>query len=41
MPGRPMKGYGVLPPDVVGDDAELGRWVRRAIDHGRTLPAKG
>jgi TfoX/Sxy family transcriptional regulator of competence genes len=41
MPGRPMKGYGVLPPDVVADDAELERWLRRAIDYGRTLPAKG
>ncbi len=40
MPGRPMKGYAVLPPSIVGDDGELDRWVLRAIEHGRTLPPK-
>ena len=40
MPGRAMKGYAVLPAQVVADDAELERWVRRALDFGATLPPK-
>jgi TfoX/Sxy family transcriptional regulator of competence genes len=40
MPERPMRGYALLPPDVVADDAQLDSWVRRAIEFGRTLPAK-
>ncbi len=40
MAGRPMKGYAVLPPDVVAEDATLDGWLRRSIAFGRTLPAK-
>lgn len=40
MPGRTMRGYAVLPQDVVADDRRLDAWVRRAIDHGMTLPPK-
>jgi TfoX/Sxy family transcriptional regulator of competence genes len=40
MPGRTMRGYAVLPADVVADDRRLDAWVRRAIDHGMTLPPK-
>jgi TfoX/Sxy family transcriptional regulator of competence genes len=40
MAGRTMKGYGVLPPDVVADDAALDAWLERAIAFGKTLPAK-
>jgi hypothetical protein len=40
MPGKPMKGYAVLTPDVVADDAALDGWLRRAIAHVQTLPAK-
>ena len=40
MPGRTMKGYGVLPADVVADDDALDRWLERAIDLGQSLPAK-
>ena len=40
MPGKPMKGYATLPTDVVDDDGQLDDWIRRAIDHGKTLPAK-
>ena len=40
MPGRTMKGYGTLPPDVVADDAALDGWLERAIAFGKTLPAK-
>ena len=35
-----MKGYAVLPPDVVADDAALDGWLERAIEFGKTLPAK-
>ena len=40
MPGRPMTGYTVLPPDVVADDTRIRAWVERAIDYGATLPPK-
>lgn len=40
MPGRPMAGYAVLPPSIVGDDSAVGSWIERAIDFGRSLPAK-
>jgi hypothetical protein len=40
MPGRTMTGYGVLPEDVVADDAAIDDWVGRAVAHGKTLPAK-
>jgi len=40
MAGRPMKGYAVLPTDVVDDDAALDGWLERAIAFVRTLPAK-
>jgi TfoX N-terminal domain len=40
MPGRPMKGYAIVPPSIVSDDAALDRWLERAFAHGRSLPAK-
>ena len=40
MAGRAMKGYAVLPADLVADDGAIEAWVRRAIDHVRTLPPK-
>jgi TfoX/Sxy family transcriptional regulator of competence genes len=40
MPGKPMKGYAKLPVDVVEDDGKLDDWIKRAIAHGKTLPAK-
>jgi hypothetical protein len=40
MPGRPMTGFTLLPPAVVDDDTAVRSWVRRAIDHGATLPEK-
>jgi TfoX/Sxy family transcriptional regulator of competence genes len=40
MPGRTMKGYATLPPDVVADDAALDTWLARAIEFGKALPAK-
>ena len=41
MPGRPMKGFAVVPPSIVGDDPAIDDWVKRAIAHGRSMPAKG
>ncbi len=40
MPGRTMKGYAVLPPEVVADDRALDGWLARAVEFGKTLPAK-
>ena len=40
MPGRTMKGYATIPGDVVADDAALDGWLTRAIEFGKTLPAK-
>jgi TfoX/Sxy family transcriptional regulator of competence genes len=40
MPGRPMREYVALPPDVAADvDAARG-WLERAAAHVRTLPPK-
>ena len=40
MPGRPMREYVVLPPDVRSDPAAIAAWVERAIAYARTLPPK-
>jgi hypothetical protein len=40
MPGRTMKGYATLPPDVIADDAALDAWLDRAIAFAESLPAK-
>jgi len=40
MPGRPMRGYALLPADVVADDAALDGWVGRAVEHAGSLPPK-
>jgi hypothetical protein len=40
MPGRAMRGYLVVGPDVAGDDAAVRSWVERAADYVRTLPPK-
>ena len=40
MPGRTMKGYATLPPDVVADDPQLDAWLERAITFAGSLPAK-
>ncbi len=41
MPGRPMRGYATLPPAIIADDAELDRWLAKALSFAGTLPAKG
>ena len=40
MPGRPMREYLTLPPEVAGDVAAMRRWVERAATFVRTLPPK-
>ena len=40
MPGRTMRGYATLPPDVVADDAALDGWLEKAIAFAASLPAK-
>jgi TfoX/Sxy family transcriptional regulator of competence genes len=40
MAGRTMKGYATVPEAIVEDDAAIDGWIRRAIDHVATLPAK-
>lgn len=40
MGGRPMKNYVALPPEILEDEDAVAGWVKRAIEHGRTLPPK-
>ncbi len=40
MPGKPMKGYALVPESVLADDASLEGWVRRAVDYVGTLQPK-
>lgn len=40
MPGRPMKGFAVVPPSLIDDDAALEPWLKRAIAHAASLPPK-
>ena len=40
MPGRVMKEYVVLPPQIVADAGELARWIVRARDYASTLAPK-
>ena len=41
MPGRPMREYVALPPDVAADAGATRGWIERAAAHVRTLPPKG
>jgi TfoX/Sxy family transcriptional regulator of competence genes len=40
MPGRPLTGFLLVPDDVAADAGRLRRWVERAADFVRTMPAK-
>jgi TfoX/Sxy family transcriptional regulator of competence genes len=40
MPGRPMKGYVVLPPGVVADDTALRKWLEQSLSYTTSLPPK-
>ena len=38
--GKPMKGWIMVEPDGVADDAEVKKWVQRAVKFVAKLPAK-
>jgi TfoX/Sxy family transcriptional regulator of competence genes len=40
MPGRPMKEYVVVPPNVVSSDSSLERWLGKALGYVSSLPSK-
>jgi hypothetical protein len=40
MPGREMKGYAVMPPARVADDAAVDAWVREALAYTASMPPK-
>lgn len=40
MPGRAMKGWASLPPEVVADDSALDPWLERSFAFAGSLPAK-
>jgi TfoX/Sxy family transcriptional regulator of competence genes len=40
MPGRPMKGYVMIPGEALADDRVLDDWVRAALAFTATLPPK-
>ncbi len=40
MAGREIRGWLTVSGDALRTDEQLGTWVRRGVDHARTLPAK-
>ena len=38
--GRPMRGWVVADPEAIDLDADLHRWIERAVAFAQTLPAK-
>ena len=40
MPGRPMKGYAVMPASDVDDDTKLDAWLTEAFEDTASLPAR-
>jgi TfoX/Sxy family transcriptional regulator of competence genes len=40
MPGRPMREYIAVPPQVMADKKKLAAWVSRALDYGASLKPK-
>jgi TfoX/Sxy family transcriptional regulator of competence genes len=40
MPGRPMREYLALPPEVAADVVAMRHWFERAAAYVRTLPPK-
>jgi TfoX/Sxy family transcriptional regulator of competence genes len=41
MPGRVMKEYVAVPPEIVDDEEALRRWMTISLDYAASLPAKG
>jgi hypothetical protein len=40
MGGRAMRGWLRVPSEALGTRKEVASWVRRGVDHARTLPPK-
>jgi len=40
MPGRPMRGWVLLPPSIERDTLALSKWLQQAFEHAMTLPPK-
>lgn len=40
MPGRPMRGYIVVPPTMLEDDPALAGWIAKSFDYATSLPPK-
>ncbi len=40
MPGRPMRGWVVVPSAVLDSASELNAWMGKAMVYAKTLPAK-
>jgi hypothetical protein len=40
MPGRTMRGYAVMPPSIVADDAQVDAWVGEALAYTASMPPK-
>lgn len=40
MPGRPMREYVAMPPEVAADVDAMRLWIERAAEHVRALPPK-
>jgi hypothetical protein len=40
MRGRPVRGWLLVRPDALTDDAALATWVARGVSYARSLPSK-
>lgn len=40
MPGKPMPGYVILPPEFLENRKELDRWVAKSVEFVRSLPPR-
>ncbi len=40
MPGRPMKEYVLVPPDMLKSASRLNAWVTKALAYAESLPPK-
>jgi hypothetical protein len=40
MPGKPMKGFVLVPPADVADDATIRGWLERGLAKARSMPPK-
>jgi TfoX/Sxy family transcriptional regulator of competence genes len=40
LPGRPMREYVRLPPELLSDARRRASWIRRSLAYARTIPPK-